>query len=224
MAIATGRPRRVRPGSLVGVNSRARRAARGWFVAASATVLASLSHVVGGGQAPGLLAIVLALAVSGFVCMALIGPRAGMLRVGIGAVFAQLSLHVLYSVSGSPTPIAGSTGDAHASHSLAPGALAGVFGDSGAAVHAHLSAPMLLSHLGAAIITILALRQGARALDGLIDAAVLAWRTLFVPVFSSALERMPQPRPVGVPQSLARTSLVVLSPSRRRGPPVASAA
>ena len=55
------------------MSPRARRLARGWAGAAIATSAAALSHAAAGGQAPPVVLVLLSLALSGPLCMALAG-------------------------------------------------------------------------------------------------------------------------------------------------------
>ncbi|GLI27829.1 hypothetical protein ARHIZOSPH14_20710 [Agromyces rhizosphaerae] len=198
--------------------------ARGWFVAASATLVASLSHVVGGGHPPGPLAIVLALTFSGLVCMVLVGAAPSLPRTAAGAVLSQLVLHALFTVTApAGTGAVGATG-AHAGHAPVDSAVfdAALAGLGVSSLDA--SPSMLVSHAVAAVLTIVALRHGDLALAALARSA----RTVLLPLL-----RLPAAAlPVAVPRApraawhrpLARPRLVVLSVLRHRGPPVASVA
>ncbi|WP_353807506.1 hypothetical protein [Agromyces sp. SYSU T00194] len=205
------------------MNTRWQAVARGWFVAAAATVIASLSHVVAGGHPPGGLAIVLALTFSGLVCMVLVGPSASLPRTAAGAVLSQLALHALFSVTTPASAATSATAGVHAAHApvdpaIFDDALAGLGGST-----LHASAWMLVSHAVAALLTVVALQRGDLAVAALARAAATAIRLLLPEV------RLPAPVPTGTrlvawTGPSMRPALVVLSGLRHRGPPVASVA
>jgi len=196
--------------------------ARGWFVAASATLVASLSHVVGGGHPPGPLAIVLALTFSGLVCMVLVGAAASLPRTAAGAVLSQLVLHGLFTVT-APAGASAQAAGPHAGHAPIDAAVfdAALGGLGLSSLDA--SPVMLASHAFAAVLTVVALQRGDLAFAALARAA----RTVLRPLL-----RFPATLPIDAPRvsirtwhrPVARPRLVVLSVLRHRGPPVASVA
>ncbi len=85
--------------------SRGARVARGLGAAVSAVVIAALSHVAGGGAAPGLLGTALALAFAVLVCIALAGRRLTAGRTTVAVTLSQFVFHVLFSL-GAALPTA----------------------------------------------------------------------------------------------------------------------
>lgn len=162
--------------------------ARGAAVAAFAVFTAALAHTVGGGHAPGPLAIILALAFATPPAMLLAGPVAGRARfaaTSVSAIATQAALHLLYAVGlgsvgsggvgsggvgsggvGSGTAGSGASVSAalggHASHDAAASwsLVAG-----GAPVIDHGHALMPVAHLVSAALTVVALAVADRAFD-----------------------------------------------------------
>ena len=91
------------------MTSRWARVAQGAAIASFATFVAALSHTVGGGTPPGLLAVVLSMAFSTLLCLTVAGGRLTLARTVIAVAATQFALHALYSVQGAaPTaPTAG---------------------------------------------------------------------------------------------------------------------
>ncbi|QAY72531.1 hypothetical protein ET445_03420 [Agromyces protaetiae] len=149
---------------------RGARVARGAAVAGVATFVASLAHTLGGGLAPGPLAVALALAFSvPFSILAVGGKRFRLARAGFAAVAAQLALHTLYSLgSGVPGTGAGSvvmqqadaSGSALHEHHAAVTSWASTMPTMGTpSLHAadhvdHFGPWMLVAHAVAALATI----------------------------------------------------------------------
>ncbi|WP_395245648.1 hypothetical protein ACGGZK_07495 [Agromyces sp. MMS24-K17] len=180
------------------MRTRRARVARGAAVAAFAAFTAALAHTVGGGHAPGPLAIVLALAFATPLAMLLAGPVAGRARLvatSASAVATQAALHLLYAVglggaaagtaSGGASAV-GSGGAGHGSHDAS--ASWSLIADAAPAVdHGHALMPV--SHLVAAALTVAALAVADRAFDALarvVRVAVARLVTLRIP-----LARMP---------------------------------
>ncbi len=91
-------------------HDRGTRVARGAAAAAVATFVALLSHVSGGGEVPGILGIVVPLALSFVACTALAGRRTSALRLGLAVAVSQVLFHTLF-VLGSYRP--GAEGHVH---------------------------------------------------------------------------------------------------------------
>jgi hypothetical protein len=195
------------------------RFARGWIVAVFSTFVAALSHTLGGGAVPGLLAVVVSLAFAGIVSIALAGRTLSTWRLTVAVLLSQLVFHGLFSFGGaggrlSATDAAGHAHDAGQTVLLMP---AGAATEAMAGNHGAL---MTASHVLAAIVTVVALRFGERAFWGLFSTAAMAWR---------ALVTVPAPVPIWQRPAVAaqfRTRLqrpqrlAPLSPMRHRGPPV----
>jgi uncharacterized RDD family membrane protein YckC len=194
--------------------TRGARAARGTAVAVFATFVASLAHTLGGGAPPAPIALMVALAFSVPLAMALTGARARLVRTAVSAVVAQAALHLTYAIGAAPASVDVST--AHAGHSHGAMQLA----TTSATSVDHGNAWMPVAHLVAAALTLGALVLGDRVV-------VAVGRA--VRVFVSRLTSIPR---VDAPSFRIPTSFAEASPfvSRvavalgSRGPPVEAAA
>ncbi|UFS57826.1 hypothetical protein [Subtercola endophyticus] len=95
------------------MSSRAARTLRGLTAAGVAVFVAALSHALGGGEAPGGIGVVLALAFSAVVCVALAGKTLSLVRLSLAVGFSQLAFHLLFSIGaggGSSVTAAGASG------------------------------------------------------------------------------------------------------------------
>ncbi|SFR84075.1 hypothetical protein SAMN05428970_2921 [Agromyces sp. CF514] len=202
------------------MTSRWGRVARGGVIAAFATFVAAVSHTVGGGEAPGALAVGLSFAFSLLLCIGVVGARLSAVRTVVAVSIAQFALHALYSVHGaagaaaapgSGTPVGAA--HHHMTLGLTPGAA------SASPFSYDLS--MLATHVAAVVVTVLAIRHGDAALRAAFRAGALA--------AASVLPSMPTlevhaPRPVLVPTARFAalrplSGLLLLSMMRHRGPP-----
>jgi hypothetical protein len=137
----------------------AQRLARAGAAAAVATFVALMSHLLGGGAAPGLLGVAVPLLLATSVCLVLAPVRLPWLRLTVSVAISQLLFHTLFSI-GAAGPSAVGPGGVHehaVATTLAPGAEA-------MAHTAHASGSMWLAHGVAAVVTVLALRHGEAAL------------------------------------------------------------
>ncbi|GAA3589899.1 hypothetical protein GCM10022198_12210 [Klugiella xanthotipulae] len=151
---------------------------RGLVAAASAILLAALSHTIAGGAAPSVAGIVSALIVCTPVCIALAGRALSLWRLGSAVVISQGLFHAVFSYLAMPASAPADTagiptglhvhGSATAAAILSPHALAG---------DAH-SGWMWLAHAVAAGCTIAVLRFGERGAYRLIALTRLAVRRL----------------------------------------------
>ena len=135
------------------MNSRQLRFVRAAAVSTIATLLAAVSHTIGGGAAPHPLLIAAVAVLFLPVSAALVGSRVSRIRVA-GAVFAaQAAFHVLFQALGAPTAggVAGTVGHAHHVDLSALGPLS---------TAPALDAAMLSAHLAAAVLTTLLLWHG----------------------------------------------------------------
>lgn len=200
------------------------RFARGWMIAAVSTLVAAFSHTLGGGGAPGPLAVVLSLAFAGVLCIGLAGRTLSLARVGLSVLLSQAIFHGLFSLGGPGGLIqTDAAAPALHEHAAAAGSLA-LTGASNAARDVHLghaSASMWLGHLAAAAVTVAALRYGERAFWGLFESARLGIRclvaTLPAVIVPAALRRTA----VSTPVFTARDLGVLLLTDPHRGPPAA---
>ena len=196
------------------------RFARGWIVAAFSTFVAALSHTLGGGSAPGLLAVVVSLAFAGMVCVALAGRTLSFWRGAASVLISQFIFHGLFSLGASGGALRADALAASGTHQHA--ALPGLIDPTILGANAHVShdgGAMWLAHFVAAIVTILALRYAERAFWSLVENVHLGIRTLFAPaqlaVPVAAPQRIGHDAPVFTPRDL----VLVLSAMRHRGPP-----
>lgn len=199
---------------------------RGAAIAAFATLMASLAHTVGGGTPPGVLALILSLAFSAPLAMALSGERMSLARASLAALAAQAALHLLYALG---TPSSGPAASA-ASHAAHGAAVPIRFDAAGLAVvvdHGH-AVVMPVAHVVAAALTVAmlaALGRAAAAVAVAFGTAVRGVRLLAAvlggPLVAPALRHVvPSVRAHGAPG----LGLVILSSLRHRGPPLSIAA
>ncbi|MDN4613573.1 hypothetical protein P5G50_03820 [Leifsonia sp. F6_8S_P_1B] len=158
------------------MGTRAARVTRGMLASAVAVFVAALFHVAGGGSAPGPVALALSLAFATLASIALTARRLSLWRLSASVAVSQLLFHLLFGLGeGTATFVPAGAGHLGAGHlhvgdhltmltGMAPGAPAAVAGP----------AAMWLSHVSAALLTIVALRHGERAFWGLFDTARLA--------------------------------------------------
>lgn len=206
--------------------SRGARAARGAAIAAFAVLVASLAHTVGGGTPPGVLALVLSLAFSAPLAMALSRERMSLTRASIAALAAQAALHLLYAL-GTPSAGPAASVSAHAAHGPGIPVRIDAVGLAVVVDHGH-ALTMPVAHVVAAALTVAmlaALGRAAAAVSVAFGTAVRGVRLLAAvlarPVVAPALRHV-------VPSDRARESpalgLVLLSSLRHRGPPSSIAA
>ena len=194
------------------------RFARGWIVAAVSTFVAALSHTVGGGAVPGLLAVVVSLAFAGIVSIALSGRTLSTWRLTAAVLVSQLIFHGLFSLgSAGGTLVTTDAASAHANHagSIAVSALPA--GTMSGTDHGLM---MTLAHIVAAVVTVIALRFGERAFWGLFTTAAVALTALVKVIVLTPIPSIPRSIPALSTFLPPRDLLVLLSPMRHRGPPV----
>ena len=202
------------------MHTRWARFARGWIVAVFSTFVAALSHTLGGGFAPGLLAVVVSLAFTGMVCVALAGRTLSFWRGAASVLISQVVFHGLFSL-GAPNGALGADALA-ASGTHQHAALPGLIDPTILGASAHLShdgGAMGFAHVGAAIVTILALRFAERAFWGLVENVRLGITTLFAPAQLAVPVVVPQRIGNVAPVIAPRDLLLMLSAMRHRGPP-----
>ena len=202
--------------------SRGSRAVRGAAIAASATLVASLAHTVGGGAPPGLLALALSLAFSVPLAMVVTGERMSLPRASAAALAAQAALHLLYALGAGGAGAAPSVAS-HAAHAATePIGFAVVALDHGHAV------AMPIAHVVAAALTVAMLAMHERA----VAAVALASGTLVrgVRLLAAVLRGLPVPalpdlvHPVPRREAPPNPGILILPSLRHRGPPWASSA
>lgn len=188
------------------VTSRQLRLVRGAAASSVATIVAAVSHTLGGGAAPHPLLIV---ALSVFltpIAALLVGCRPHILRLSAAVVLSQTVFHVLFTtLNATVTPAVAGTGHQHVM----------TLGPVGEAVSP--DAGMLGAHLVAVIVTILLLARGES-----VARAIACW------VRAALGVRMPRlrgdwPSPASAAGVLhSFVPMFRLSDVSRRGPPVLS--
>lgn len=189
------------------MTSRQLRLARGAAASSVATIIAAVSHTIGGGAAPHPLLIV---ALSVFltpIAAVLVGRRENLLRLSAAVLLSQTVFHVLFTALGATvTPTIAGHGHQHVM----------TLGPVGEA--ASPDAGMLAAHVVAGIITVLLLARGESILR-----TITRWVRAVLGVH---LPKLAQDWPV--PASPAPGSLRVVVPVfligdvSRRGPPAFS--
>lgn len=199
------------------MSPRARRLARGWVAAFTATALAAGSHAALDGTWPSSLIMALSLCLAAPVCMLLSGRRISRLGTAASVVVSQALLHTLFAQSAGAAHVL-DHGHHHGAAATADGAQVLI---SAVPPMAHHGLPMVVGHVVAALATYALLRHGEVAVLRLVDAVslrVLGLLTL-------------HPRPVAVPvrrrtawaspRALA-DQLLLSCLCGYRGPPVAA--
>ncbi|WP_193509756.1 hypothetical protein [Cryobacterium sp. BB736] len=201
------------------MSTRWARVARGQAAALVSTFIAAFSHAAADGDLPGPAGILLCLAFSGMLCVALAGKRLSRMRLAVSIALSQFAFHAFFSSLSAPIAAVPVAAHAH------PGGLAGLqpLAPTVHAVHAvHAGETMWLAHVVAAVITFLILRFGERAFWSLFETARLSVgallnRLLVAPVALPRQASGAQWSRSVVPRALRR----MLSPMRHRGPPLA---
>ncbi|MBF4617715.1 hypothetical protein ITJ44_06455 [Clavibacter sp. VKM Ac-2873] len=203
------------------------RVIRGLAASTTATFVAALFHEAGGGAAPSWGVVAFGLALASLAAIALAGRRTALWRLVAAVGVSQLLFHGLFTAAGGATgQVVAADPHAGMGHGTTPLALpgldpagAGAMGASGA-----LDPVMLLSHGGALIVTVLALRHGEAAIRALVAASALGVvRALAIPFLrpegrrTTALARVAR-APLALRDRCAR-----LGRLRHRGPPRARA-
>lgn len=192
------------------MSPRARRLARGWAGAGIATGAAAASHAVAGGQAPPAAVLLLSLALSGPVCMALAGRVLSRSSLALGVLLSQSLLHGMFAASGGVSTVA------DGSHHAAPGGPALVLQVQSHPEHG--GAAMVVAHLLAALAGYALMRHGEVAAVTLLEALRLRVRQLWRTLAGAVVVGRPRPVRPGRPRALTDQSL--LRPVRsHRGPP-----
>ena len=194
------------------------RFARGWIVAAVSTFVAALSHTVGGGAVPGLLAVVVSLAFAGIVSIALSGRTLSTWRLTAAVLVSQLIFHGLFSLGSAGGALV--TTDAASAHANHAGGIAVAELPAGTMSGTDHGLMMTLAHIVAAVVTVIALRFGERAFWGLFTTAAVALTALVKVIVLTPIPNIPRSIPALSAFLPPRDLLVLLSPMRHRGPPV----
>jgi hypothetical protein len=188
------------------MDSRWARVGRGTIAAAIATFVAAFSHALGGDAAPSWFGVGASFVLSLAVCTALSGRSLSWWRLAASVAVSQVLFHVLFSGPGATA----ASGHAHDAASVAANAMP--------AMDAH-DDRMILAHVIAGIITLLALRFGERAFWSVADSARLVLARVLrvsLPVAATPGRAIPSvSRAVAAPRRIH-----VPSTHRHRGPPL----
>lgn len=186
------------------MTSRQLRLLRGAAASSVATIIAAVSHTIGGGAAPHPLLVV---ALGVFLTPAaalLVGRAPSLVRLSTAVLLSQTVFHVLFvALNATATPTVAGTGHHHT-------VILDPVGETVAT-----DAGMLGAHLVAGILTILLLARG----EGMLR-AIAGW------VRAALRLRMPQPQADWpMPAAFARTARIFVEAVRigdvsRRGPPL----
>lgn len=211
----------MRIGGGEGMTARAARMVRGWIGAVVSTTIAAASHVLAGGHAPVLSMLILSLVLSGLVCTVFAGRLLSMWRLLVGVLLSQALFHGLFSL-GVPSGSAPAMVD-HAGHSNEQMAESLHLAAAATPVMDHSSSVMWLSHILAAVFTVVVLRHGESVAVALLDALRLRVKPLLMLVRVLAAEADPAPVPGSWPVRVLPSLGIPCSVMRYRGPPPLSA-
>jgi hypothetical protein len=207
---------------------------RGLLAASFATFVAALFHVAGGGADPSALAIVVSLTFSGLACIALAGRRLSRARLSISVALSQLIFHALFSL-GQPGVILVSTHGIRHIHDgtqmammgdgLSVAGVQGMQGMQGLQDVIPDTPLMWVSHIAAALVTIVAISRGEKAIRAVCALARIVAARL-VPIQEAT--PLPLRRSVTTQPFARRLALPnrvrFLGRMRHRGPPTQVAA
>ena len=193
------------------------------LVAASfSTFVALASHLIAGGELPGLAGILVPLALAYVFSLWLTPIRSSWLRLGLSVGLSQFVFHAIFTI-GAPAGVGGGThAHHHASNSEMASAIAAHTQSASASVHLGHDTPLMWAMHGvAALATTLVLFFGEAILRRLRLVAATA-REFFA--FLLVLVRAITPRPSAAPAPLAlpwvpRLAARVAATAFRRGPP-----
>lgn len=186
-------------------SARRGRAVRGAAAAAVATTVASTAHTLAGGAAPPVWLLIAVTLLAMPVAVALTGRRPSLWRTSVVVALSQVLLHVAFATVGSALPAA----SRHV-HGAPPTLSVGV--DAAALT---VDPVMIGGHVLAAIVTVVLLTRGERAMRAI--AAGLRQ------VVSRATVALPAASPVSLPMAPVGhrpAPLVALASLSRRGPPL----
>ncbi|MCK2036459.1 hypothetical protein KZC51_09950 [Microbacterium sp. SSW1-49] len=189
------------------MTSRQLRLMRAVVVSAAATLIAAVSHTIGGGAAPHPLLILAVSALITPLSALVIGVRRSRVRTTATVLFAQAAFHVVFQMLGAPTVDGAIAPPGHAHH-LELSQLGAV---------SALPAPslaMLGAHVVAAVLTLFLLWHAESLLQSIVD-----WvQTLLRPVPSPTPPEHRRP-PLLVSTLVALTAAALTAGVSRRGPP-----
>ncbi|KDP91386.1 MULTISPECIES: hypothetical protein [Clavibacter] len=205
------------------MGTRGVRVARGVVTSGVAILVAAVSHMAGGGEAPGVVGVVIAAAFALPVSTFLAGRTISVLRLAIAVAFSQGAFHLLFSVGAATTASTRMVGGHHGMGGSVLTTVAGGGTETAAMAGMHHGPGMWAAHVLAAAVTCVALRFGERAFW---DLVALARTALVVVLHAVALlaspagelrHRVPAAWHPGLPDTG-----VALSSMPRRGPPASA--
>ncbi|WP_183086345.1 hypothetical protein [Mycetocola tolaasinivorans] len=200
--------------------SRRVRALRGVSAAVIATFFAALSHGVAGSVDISIPAVVGALIVSVFLCVALAGRGLSALRIGLSVLGAQAVFHALFTfLPGGTAAVSTAAGTAEGAAHVHGGPVSITLLEP--LTHAGHAGPIMWgAHALAAVVTWLFLLHGEAALHSLLRELRLLAR---VRVLLGILDERPiRSRPIRVAAALAALRAHHLEIRFTRGPPLAA--
>lgn len=200
-------------GSLGGMNPRAARTLRGLGAGTVATVVAAASHGLGGGGLPGAAGLALALAFSAIVSIAIIGRRLPAVRLAASVAVSQLAFHVVFSTLGGAGEVITGAGHHGAVHVT-----------TAAESVVHASPLMWLSHGAAAVVTVLALLFGERAIASIGETARMLLAAVLSPTVPAIAPLTRDHRPASEQSLVPRAARELVAACGLRGPPASLAA
>ncbi len=190
------------------VTTRQLRLLRAAAVSATATLIAAVSHTIGGGAAPHPLLILAVTVLFLAPTAALLGLRRSRWRVAVAVLVSQAAFHLVFQLLGSPTADVDGAIGPHVHHFD----LAAL---SGTVSVAPIDATMLLAHADAAVLTTLLVWHAERLLR-----AVAGWfRALVRRASPTGFSGHRRPTPLR-PLRFAPLDRAVAAAVSRRGPPV----
>jgi len=205
------------------LSSRLPHLVRGSSAAATATFAALFSHVIGGGEMPGVIGIVVPLLLSLMVGILVAGRKLSLTRLSISVVASQTLFHTLFTL-GTPTSGAAMqsmpAGHHHGHEVMQMPAVS-----EHTITHVHGDTVMWISHLIGALVTVAFLYRGEQAIhrSRAVAEQFVAWvrNRLTTPIPLPLLTAPARVRPAGA-QGWTVLSQIHASTLSRRGPPVVS--
>ncbi|MGV1034650.1 MAG: hypothetical protein ACOYBP_05440 [Microbacteriaceae bacterium] len=189
-------------------NQRIVRVVRALAAASTATAVALIGHLLGGGELPSLLGVAVPLLVSALIAIPLIGRKLALWRTTIVVLLSQLLFHWLF--------VLGSTGSATTMSAEMPGMQHSMAGSVAVSAHTMAMPAMSLGHFAAAVFTIALLYHGERVLRGLLELTLGFIRTVCALLAVPALTPL-QAQPTT--PVFGRHTRLLASTLSRRGPP-----
>ncbi|WOF22087.1 hypothetical protein N8K70_11940 [Microbacterium betulae] len=200
------------------MTARQLRALRGAAASGTATVLAAVSHTLGGGAAPAPLLVLAMAALLTPPAVVLMGRRTSLPRLVATVLTSQAAFHLTFVALGAPVSRpASSPPSAHVHDLAAPSALGS--SSSAAVLAGQAGAAMMAAHAVSALATIVLLRRGEHALRAIASWAVAVARRAADP--APVLPSAPPSLPAAAPAS--RASRLCHDARLQRGPPVSAA-